>query len=345
MQSDLSALVDLPRLASWLDDEGIGAGPIGQAVSLTGGTQNLLIRFVRGERSYVLRQPPPPRAASDATVLREAAVLGALVDTDVPHPRLVAACGDSSVLGAAFLLTEAVDGFNPATGLPDEYATRPDWRAAFGLAVVDGAAAIAALDHRTLGLGEFGRPDGFLGRQVGRWQAQLDSYREFAGYRSTLAVQEIGHWLEANRPPDAPPGLVHGDLHLANVLLRHDRPALAAIVDWELATIGDPLVDLGWLLATWPTGGVAGVEPVTTIEPTEGLPTCDELIRRYGERSDRDLSHIVWYEVLACYKLAIVLEGTHARASAGLAPTATGERLHRCALGLLERGRARMSGR
>lgn len=346
MLPHLTAAVDLDRLGGWLADVDPGAGDISDVAPLAGGTQNTLMRFTWGGRGFVLRLPPAHTGErGDATIKREAAVLAALAHTDVPHARLMTACDDPSVLGAAFLITEEVDGFNPTTGLADGYRGSAAWRRALGLAVVDAAASLGNLDHERLGLGALGRPSGFLARQVERWELQLESYRSYDGYRETLDVASVGRWLDANRPPDGRPGLVHGDLHLANVLLRRDRPSLAAIVDWELATLGDPLVDLGWLMATWPTGGAPGVEPVTSIDPVDGLPTLAELVQRYRERSGRDLSHATWYEVLACYKLGIVLEGTYARACAGLAPASTGDRLHRLALGLLDRARARINDR
>jgi aminoglycoside phosphotransferase (APT) family kinase protein len=207
--------------------------------------------------------------------------------------------------------------------------------------MADGAASVGAVDHDAVGLADLGRAEGYLERQVARWRAQLDSYSALPGYPGPdiPGVDEVGEWLDANRPTSWAPGLIHGDYHLGNVLCSPHRPGLAAIVDWELTTIGDPLLDLGWLLATWPDGE----EPATTsVEPWDGFPTPDELVRRYGERSDRDLSAVAWYEVLACYKLGLILEGTHARACAGLAPTETGDRLHASTVGLLRRALTRI---
>ncbi len=119
----------------------------------------------------------------------------------------------------------------------------------------------------------------------------------------------MADWLDANRPATFRPGLIHGDYHLANVMCAYDRPALAAIIDWELTTIGDPLIDLGWLLATWPDPSDSAAGAVTPVQPWQGFPDRAELIERYAERSDRDLSSVDWYEVLACYKLGIILEG------------------------------------
>ena len=338
----MTAPVDLAPLGAWMDDEGLPGGEITDVDLLGGGTQNILLRFVRGGESYVLRHPPPhKRANSDETMRREARVLAAIASTDVPHPRLIAACGDESVLGSAFYLMEPVDGANPTVGLPQGYVDSASWRHDLGLAMADGAASVGAVDHEAVGLSDLGRAEGYLERQVARWRAQLDSYSALPGYPGPdiPGVDEVGEWLDANRPTTWAPGLIHGDYHLANVLCDPHRPQLAAIVDWELTTIGDPLLDLGWLLATWPDGE----EPATTtVQPWDGFPTPDELVRRYGERSDRDLSAVAWYEVLACYKLGLILEGTHARAIAGLAPPATGDRLHASTVGLFRRALTRI---
>ncbi len=331
--------VDLDRLGGWMDGAGLPAGPITHVEQLTGGTQNILLLLDRGGARYVLRRPPlHKRTGSDDTMQREARVLGALAGTDVPHPRLVAACDDIDVLGAAFYLMEPVDGANPTVELPDGYAASPAWRHRLGLAMAEGIAALAAVDHAAVGLGDLGRPDGFLERQVGRWRRQLDGYGALAGYPGPdlPGVDAVGEWLDANRPTDFAPGLVHGDYHLANVLVAADRPALAAIVDWELATIADPLLDLGGLLCTWP--GSEGPPPGGIgVQPWDGFPDAGELARRYGEVTGRDLTSLPWYEVLACYKIGIILEGTHARARAGQADPAVGNRLHRIAHTLFER--------
>jgi aminoglycoside phosphotransferase (APT) family kinase protein len=149
-------------------------------------------------------------------------------------------------------------------------------------------------------------------------------------------VDSIGMWLERNRPNNWKPGLIHGDFHIANVLAAFDYPGLAAIVDWELSTIGDPLLDLGWLLATWPDPNDP-LPGLMEVEPWDGFPSSAELVLRYAERTVRDMSNIPWYTVLACFKLGIILEGTHARAAAGEADPATGDWLHTVALGLAAR--------
>jgi aminoglycoside phosphotransferase (APT) family kinase protein len=209
-----------------------------------------------------------------------------------------------------------------------------------GLSAADALARLGAVDHVAVGLGGMGRPDGFLERQVQRWLDELESYRRFEGYPGPEipGVDEVAGWLDDNRPPAWSPGIMHGDYHLANLMYRYDGPEVAAIVDWEMCTIGDPLLDLGWLLATWPEEGT--VSTAASLGALGGLPTRDELLAVYGERSARDLSAAGWYTVLACFKLGIVLEGTNARAAAGKAPRATGDMLHAMTLGLLAQAQA-----
>ena len=335
-----TAGVDLAAVAAWMDGQGLGSGPLEDAVLLAGGTQNILLKFSRSGRPYVLRRPPPHlRANSNETMRREARVLAAIAGTEVPHPGLIAACGDETVIGAAFYLMEPIDGFNPTTGLPPLHAGSEAIRGRMGLSLVEGIAALGALDYRALGLEGFGKPDNYLERQVARWKAQLDSYAEFDGWTGPAeipGVDRVAAWLDAHRPSTFQPGIIHGDYHLANVMYRHDSGDLAAIVDWELTTIGDPLLDLGWLMATWPEKAEPEVEDVS-VKPWKGFPTAGELVQHYRPRTTRDLSALDWYAVLACYKLGIILEGTHARACAGRAPKATGDLLHAKTIGLFER--------
>lgn len=332
--------VDLERLTGWMDAQGLGAGPLDDVERLTGGTQNILLRFRRGERMYVLRRPPVHlRGDSNETMRREARVLAALAGADVPHPGLIAACPGEDVIGAAFYLMEPVDGFNPTQGLPPLHAGSEAVRRRMGLSLVEGIAALGALDYRERGLDGLGRIDGYLERQVSRWKAQLASYAEFPDWEGPggiPGVERVAGWLDAHRPPSFEPGIIHGDYHLANVMYRRDSGDLAAIVDWELTTIGDPLLDLGWLLATWPLDDRADGAAVS-VRPWTGFPTAAELVEHYRPRTRRDMAHLDWYAVLACYKLGIILEGSHARASAGKAPREIGDRLHAQTVSLFER--------
>ena len=294
------AVVDVDVLREWMDGRGLGSGDLTELTPLAGGTQNLLLRFVRAGRTYILRRPPEhKRKNSDETMRREARVLAALSGSDVPHPGLIAAEPDVDVLGAAFYLMEPVDGFTPTSGLPEFHAGDPAVRRAMGFSLVDAAAALGRVDHEAVGLGDFGKPEGYLERQVPRWRSQLESYGELGGEWTPEIphLEEVGEWLDANRPTDFRPGVIHGDYHLGNVMYRYDTPDLAAVVDWELATIGDPLIDLGLIVAFWPEEG--GQPAAVSVSPWEGFPSIGEMVERYGEGSDRDLSAIDWYGVLA----------------------------------------------
>jgi aminoglycoside phosphotransferase (APT) family kinase protein len=342
-------LVDLPALERWMDERGLPGGPVTGATVLAGGTQNLLLRFRRGGDDYVLRRGPRHlRRASNQVMRREARVLQALAGSDVPHPAFVAGPGEpeSGVAGdAVFYLMAPVEGFNPAAGLPPLHAGDAAVRHEMGLNVAEAAARLGGVDHEAVGLADFGRPN-FLERQVERWMGELDSYGELDGYPGPdiPGVDRVAAWLDENRPRDWRPGVMHGDYHLSNVMISPTGPEVAAVVDWEMCTIGDPLLDLGNLLGTWPIGPDPGVESPETAATfvavgggIAGLPTPAELVARYAAHTDRDTAAVHWYTAMACFKLGIVLEGTHARACAGKAPKPTGDLLHATTLGLFAR--------
>jgi aminoglycoside phosphotransferase (APT) family kinase protein len=332
--------VDLTAVAEWMSEQGLGEGPLEDVASVTGGTQNVMLRFTRSSRPYVLRRGPRHlRARSNSVILRETKVLAALSDSDVPHPHLIATCDDPSVLGdAVFYLMEPVDGFNAGEGLPPLHAGDPSVRFGMGLSMADALAKLGAVDHVAVGLADFGKPEGFLERQVPRWLSELDSYSEYDGYPGPEipGIGQVAGWLEANRPTKWTPGIMHGDYHAANVMFSRTGPEVVAIVDWEMCTIGDPLLDLGWLLATWrqPDGTAVFSHALGS---QDGLASIDDLFQRYAANTTRDLSHITWYTVLACFKLGIVIEGTLARAFAGKAEKAVGDQLHAATVHLFER--------
>ncbi|WP_308166564.1 phosphotransferase family protein [Actinomadura sp. NEAU-AAG7] len=344
------ALVDFAVLARWMDGRGLPPGPFEDVEPLTGGTQNTLVRFRRGGRGYVLRRGPAHlRARTNDVLRREARVLAALEGTDVPAPRLLAACTDESVMGGAvFYLMTPVEGFNATVTLPRPHARDAAVRREMGLNAARALAALGAVDHRAVGLAGFGRPEGFLERQVSRWMSELASYGALPGYPGPdiPGLDEVAAWLDAHRPATWRPGIMHGDYHLANLMYSPHGPEVAAIVDWEMCTIGDPLLDLGWLLATWPSGDGEGDGDALAgpLGAAGGLPAPGELVDAYAGRPDavagRELSAMPWYAVLACFKLGIVLEGTHARACAGQAPRRTGDMLHGLTLGFFRRAQA-----
>ncbi len=329
--------IDLAPIAGWLHAQRIdGLTGLRHPRLLAGGTQNIVLRFTGGARDYVLRHPPAqPRANSNALLAREIRVLTALEHTAVPHPRLVAACTDPAVAGAVFYVMEAVDGFNPTVAMN---AAAPRHR--MGLELMDALAALGGIDPAAVGLGDFGKMSGFLERQVRRWADELEGYNRFTGWEGPGAlgdVDAVGRWLTDHCPAQARTGIIHGDYHIGNGIFGEDG-ALRAVVDWEMATLGDPLVDLGRILISWPDGQTPRPQTMR-VAPLEGFPTRAEMIARYAERSGRALDDLPWFEVMACYKLGLILEGSHARAQAGLADVATGERLHISAIALLQEAR------
>lgn len=332
-------LIPVDRLAAWLDDQGVASGPIEGLELLTGGTQNILARFARAGQGLVLRRPPRhPRPGAARTIEREVTVLAALAGSRVPHPRLRAAALDEATLGAVCYVMDEVAGFTATTSIPERVVADKDLQQRMGLAVVDALAEIARVDITESGLSSLGRVDGWLERQVDRWARQLDSYAEHPGWPGAdlPGLREVTDWLRTTQPETFTPGLIHGDFHFGNVMLDviDDAPIVTAVVDWELATVADPLLDLGHLLATWPnpheprTRGLAAVLP--------GLPDKAAIVARYSAGSRRDVTVVDWYHVLACYRLGIILEGTQARACAGHVPVELGERFHGVAQSLFE---------
>jgi aminoglycoside phosphotransferase (APT) family kinase protein len=331
--------VALDAVAEWMSQQGLGDGPLEDVSKISGGTQNIMLRFTRSGRPYVLRRGPKHlRPRSNLVITRETQVLTVLAGTDVPHPHLIASCDDPGVLGdAVFYLMEPIDGFNAGEELPPLHASDPSVRFRMGLSMADALAKLGAVDYLATGLGDFGKPAGFLERQVPRWLSELESYREFENYPGPdiPGVHDVANWLEQGRPSAWTPGIMHGDYHAANVMFSRTGPEVVAIVDWEMCTIGDPLLDLGWLLATWRQTDAPSAFGGTLFE-MGGLPDTADLVEQYARNTTRDLSHITWYTVLACFKLGIVLEGTLARACAGKAPKEVGDLLHAATVQLFE---------
>lgn len=338
---------EITAVADWMTANGLGGGPLTQVLAIGGGTQNIMVSFARDGRGFVLRRGPRHlRPYSNVAISRETTILAALQHSEVPHPRLIAACLDVDVLsGAVFYLMEPIDGFNASVELPQLHSGNPQICRDMALNMAEVLAKLGEIDYRAVGLENFGKPEGFLQRQVPRWLDELQSYAKFDGYGAAGIpnVDLVAAWLEANRPAHWTPGIMHGDFHSANVMFDRFSPEIVAVVDWEMCTIGDPLLDLGWLLATWQLPQASGVFGGAFAQ-VSGLPTHRELVDRYALGSGRDLSTITWYAVLACFKLGIVLEGTYARAAAGLAPRQIGDELHATTLQLFERAGALMDG-
>ena len=292
-----------------------GAGEPLEVEPIAGGASNEILLLRRGDTRMVLRRPPAevPEGRNE-TMEREYRVLSALAGTDVPHARVLGVCDDPDVIGAWFYVMDYVDGWSPmqTDGWPAPFDKDLDARHGLGIALVDGIARLAQVDWRTRGLDDFGRPDGFHDRQVDRWLSHLSRFQ----FREIPGLDVAADWLRDHKPSVYEPGIMHGDYQFANVMFRHGAPAqLAAIVDWEMATVGDPLLDLGWVLMGWPE---PGEEPNTLgyVDYT-GLPTRDQLLEHYAVVSGRPVDEIDYYVILARFKIAVVLEGGYARWSKG----------------------------
>ena len=332
--NELAQLVDLERLIPWLDANvpELGDGPLETAI-VHGGTSNVVLSLRRGAGTMVLRRPPvvaPPN--SERTVLREARVLTALNGTSVPHPRCYDSCADMSVLGAPFYVMEFVEGW--AAELRDGriYHEAPFDKAPYeygiGYAVVDALVALANVDYQAIGLGDFGRPDNYLERQVDRWATQLASYGELYDYprRDLPGYDATEEWLRANVPSDFVAGLIHGDVGTPNMLFAPGPPArLRALIDWELSTIGDPLIDLAWFCKGLRDEREPDAVPATALYNSRNFPTRQELARYYASGTGRDIANFDYYLVLAMFKSGCIMEYKVAQAAAGHLTKETGD--------------------
>lgn len=266
-----------------------------------------------GAKRWVLRRPPRGDILPTAhDMLREYRVLSALSPTNVRVPRPVLACEDESVIGVPFYLMERVEGTVIREHLPPEFAALAD-RRRIGEEMIDALVELHSVDWRPTPLAGMGKPQGFLERQLRRWQGQLDLTLPHT--RQLPGIHEVTEWLRAHLPPQSDATVVHGDYKLDNVMFAARPPAkLVAIFDWEMATLGDPLADLGWLISFWgPTGDPPEPEPKGSnyITAQDGFLSREELIARYEAKTGRTLTHFLFYHCLAVWKLAIILEGLY----------------------------------
>ncbi|WP_018655569.1 phosphotransferase family protein [Actinomadura flavalba] len=312
--------LDVPRLTDWLARALPGAGAVTGAELIAGGRSNLTYGLtLAGGRRVVLRRPPLGHVLPTAhDMAREYRVMTALgTGTDVPVPRTLAFCDDEDVLGARFYLMDFVDGRvlrteDDAAGLTADQARGLSERLATALA------AIHTVDVDAAGLGDFGRPSGYMERQVRRWDQQWrrsqDAIEEAGGDPAGPEYDRLVVRLRERLPQDAPARLVHGDFRLDNALVRLDPPEIAAVVDWEMSTLGDPLSDLGLTLVYWAEAADPDGLPVgATITAAPGFLTRREFTDRYADLTGYDLSDLDFYVAFACFKLAAILAGIHAR--------------------------------
>ena len=314
-------LVDPVRLGRWLDEAGLPGEGAPEVERITTGHSNEVFAVRRGGAEWVLRRPPrTPISPTAHDMAREFQLLSALraynalaVDMGrVPVPIPEAICFSSDAIGAPAYLMERLDGVVVREAMPSIFVSDPAAPTAIAHSLIDLLVTIHSVDWRAAGLGEFGRPDGYLTRQVPRWTGQLDRYRT----RSLPEVDEAASWLASHTPEMQSPTIIHGDYKLDNVMFAPYLPVSPlAVLDWEQATIGDPLVDMGWLLGLWCDPGDSPVfgGANAALLGHGVVPTRAQMSARYAAASGRDLSHLDFYCVLGLFKLACVMEGSYAR--------------------------------
>jgi aminoglycoside phosphotransferase (APT) family kinase protein len=307
------SLLDLDALAQWLGDRGLAQGAV-RAQPIGDGHSNPTFLVEDGNRRLVLRRPPPPplpRGAND--VLREARVLQALAGTDVPVPTVVAVAEAGELLDVPFYVMDHVDGAVCTESLPADLDD-PAGHQGVGEALVDVLVSLEQVDLHAAGLDDFGNPDGYLDRQLERLPRLIAAADGSLPEPFALLRAE----LRATMPEPGRTGLVHGDLRLGNVMLARDAPPrILAVLDWELATIGDPLADLGYTLATYaqPDEPLHALTAMSAATLGDGFPTRAELARRYGDATGREISALPWYQTFALFKLAVLFEYSRRRGS------------------------------
>lgn len=318
MTESLDHLVPLDGLRRFLDER-VGASPNAVEIRRLGeGHSNLTFVVKRGDEEWVLRRPPRGDILPGTHEMhREFAVMKALTDAGsaVPVPEPIELCDDAGYIGAPFYLMGYVDGLVVRGPIPDVFDA-PEHRRTIGYELVDRLADIHAVQWEEVGLGSLARkPEAFLERNLRRMQELMDAVR----HREVPEIDEAGEWLRANAPRQAAVTLTHGDYKLDNVILtRRPPPAIVAVVDWEIATIGDPLVDLGWLLYFSPEADDPAYESVAGNATREaGFPTRAELAARYADRTGRSLDDLRFYCAMAGWKIAIIMEGSNLRFKQG----------------------------
>jgi len=329
----MNDLFDITRLTAWLDASvrELGNGPL-DARMIHGGTSNVIISLNRGGPTMMLRRPPAvPPPGSEKSILREARILGALNGTAVPHPHCYGVCEDAAVIGAPFYVMQQCDGW--AAELRDGKIhdrapfDKPPHAAEVPFAMVDGLIALANVDYKAVGLENFGKPDNFLERQVDRWEGQIKSYKQLYDYewRDIPGYALLRDWLRANIPARFKAGIIHGDVGTPNSFFTCVSPArLTALIDWELSTIGDPLLDLAWLCNGIRDDRFPGHIPEKALYNVAAWPTRQQLMAHYAAGTGRDMADFDYYLLLAMFKGGCILEYKVAQAAKGILSNDTG---------------------
>ena len=308
---------DLAVFTAWLRDKTGRAGEPRIAPMKGGGSCEMFAMEQAGERFVIRRAPLAAVSDTAHNVVREYQVIETLAGSDVRVPDLLASCDDPAVLGAPFYIMAYVDGEVIRRKLPQRYIDSPETQRAIGEELIDALVELHAFDWRGTALEQMARPERFLERQVERWMSQLEKYRS----RELAGVDAVARWLEDNRPPPGDLTVMHGDYKIDNAMFSKELPPrILTLVDFEMTTVGDPLIDLAWAMIFWPEegnliaiaapGGDGGMDADFCQAP-------QDLVQRYAAKTGRDLQHFQWYQAFAAWKLGIVLEGSYAKYLSG----------------------------
>jgi len=312
---------DTTNFSDWFAEKKGGHTPLG-IEPIKGGASCEMFQFFcdseAGREQWIVRRAPVTGVSDTAhNVMREYKIIEALSESGAPVPQLLAASDDCAIMGAPFFVMKYINGEVIRRALPDAYLDHPKSQSRIGEELIDKLAALHAFDWRNSAIAKLARPDNYLERQVERWMAQLARYRN----RELAEVDAIARWLDANRPAHGDLTVMHGDYKLDNVIFsRSTPPRILSLLDFEMTTVGDPLIDLAWAMIFWPDEGnvIAFVPPGS--DRGMSLEHCqkpEQLIQRYAEKTGRDLSGLQWYHAFSAWKLAIVLEGSYAKYLSG----------------------------
>lgn len=312
--------IDAPAVTAWLEEHVEAVQPPLEFDLISGGRSNLTYTVADAAgRRWVLRRPPLGHVLATAHDMgREYSVISALGPTDVPVPPTVGLCTDEAVIGAPFYVMGHVDGHVARNRSMVEEVFPPAVRATMAFEVVDVLARIHAVDPDEVGLGELGRKEGYIARQLRRWQGQWEQSKT----RELPVIDEVGAWLAERIPQQGPAAIVHGDYRLDNCMFDPSGRMLA-VLDWELCTLGDPLADVGLLMVYWTDPGDETAALLDAPTATGDFPRREELLHRYAAASGRDLWQVDYYVAFGYWKLACILEGVYARFCGGAYGKAT----------------------
>ncbi len=304
---------DIASLQQWLGEVTGEVLPL-QASTMRGGGSCEMFALQRGDESWVIRRAPASAVSDTAhNVVREYQVISALQGSSVRVPELLAVCDDAAIIGAPFYIMRYVDGEVIRRHLPQAYLDAPNTQPSIGIELIDALVELHAFDWRGTDIEKLARPEHFLERQVDRWMNQLAGYRD----RELPGVDNVAKWLADNRPGDTGLTVMHGDYKVDNAIFSRDLPPrILTLVDFEMTTVGAPLIDLAWAMIFWPEDGnlIAIAAPGSKGGmDADYCQTPDTLLARYAEHTGCDMSSFQWYQAFAAWKLGIVLEGSYAK--------------------------------